>query len=103
MDSHKLGGPFSCTPPLLTETSVTMAVMEYVCGGELFGLLHKAGRLPDATARFYAAEILLALEYFHGNDILYRGTAEGGGSIAAELHQAGLFGNQNIPLPNSQA
>jgi protein kinase A len=52
-------------------------VLEYVCGGELFGLLHKAKRLTDGAARFYACEILLALEYMHSNEILYRGMGPG--------------------------
>lgn len=47
-------------------------LLEYVNGGELFSHLRKAGRLPNDTARFYAAEIVLALEYLHKKDIVYR-------------------------------
>lgn len=36
-------------------------VMDYVPGGELFSVLRKAKRFPDETAKFYAAEVLLAL------------------------------------------
>ncbi|KAI8084286.1 camp-dependent protein kinase 10 [Gilbertella persicaria] len=47
-------------------------LQEYVIGGELFRHLRKAGRFPADTARFYAAEIVLALEYLHSKDIIYR-------------------------------
>ena len=41
-------------------------------GGEFFTHLRAAGRFGDDTARFYAAEIVLAFEYLHGNGIVYR-------------------------------
>ncbi|ORZ12813.1 camp-dependent protein kinase 10 [Absidia repens] len=47
-------------------------VQEYVLGGELFRHLRKAGRFGNDTARFYAAEIILAIEYLHSKDIIYR-------------------------------
>jgi len=47
-------------------------LMEYVIGGELFSYLRKAGRFPNDTARFYAAQAILVLEYLHSKDILYR-------------------------------
>ncbi|KAJ1463315.1 kinase-like domain-containing protein [Pelagophyceae sp. CCMP2097] len=47
-------------------------LMEYVIGGELYALLRNAGTLGDGTARFYAAEVVLALQYLHGLDIAYR-------------------------------
>ena len=40
-------------------------LMEYIIGGELFSLLRKEGRFENDVARFYAAEILLALDYLH--------------------------------------
>ncbi|KZT61225.1 kinase-like protein [Calocera cornea HHB12733] len=52
-------------------TNVYM-VMEYVSGGELFTLLRKAERFPVSVARFYAAEVVLALGYLHRMDIIYR-------------------------------
>ncbi|RKP19617.1 kinase-like protein [Rozella allomycis CSF55] len=46
-------------------------VMEYVNGGDL--MLHiQRGAFTLSQAKFYAAEVLLALEYFHKNDIIYR-------------------------------
>ncbi|KAI9322476.1 kinase-like domain-containing protein [Dichotomocladium elegans] len=46
-------------------------VMEYIPGGDL--MLHIQGRsFTEARARFYSAEVLLALEYLHMNGIIYR-------------------------------
>ncbi|CAO3609702.1 unnamed protein product [Cunninghamella blakesleeana] len=47
-------------------------VHEFVQGGELFKLLRKNKRFPDHTAKFYAGEVLLAIEYLHSKDIIYR-------------------------------
>lgn len=47
-------------------------VLEYAEAGELFYHLKKAKRFPEDLARFYAAEILLAIEMLHQNDIIYR-------------------------------
>jgi len=47
-------------------------LMEYIIGGELFSQLRKVGRFSNDTSRFYAAEIVLALEYLHSKNIVYR-------------------------------
>lgn len=47
-------------------------VMEFVNGGELFFHLRKFRRFSEEQARFYSAEILLALEYLHSKNIVYR-------------------------------
>ncbi|EIW80517.1 kinase-like protein [Coniophora puteana RWD-64-598 SS2] len=47
-------------------------VMDFVPGGELFTLLRKSGRFPDAVAKFYSAEVALALHHLHSRDIIYR-------------------------------
>ncbi|CAG8483983.1 3335_t:CDS:2 [Funneliformis caledonium] len=47
-------------------------LLEYVIGGELFSHLRKAGRFTNDMTRFYAAEIVLAIEYLHSKDIIYR-------------------------------
>ncbi|RKP38519.1 putative camp-dependent protein kinase catalytic subunit [Dimargaris cristalligena] len=47
-------------------------LQEYVMGGELFTHLRKAGRFPNDVTRFYAAEIILAIEYLHSHNFIYR-------------------------------
>ncbi|XP_076312013.1 cAMP-dependent protein kinase catalytic subunit 3-like isoform X2 [Tachypleus tridentatus] len=47
-------------------------LFEYVCGGELFTYLRNTGRFSSATASFYAAEVVVALEYLHKQQIVYR-------------------------------
>jgi len=47
-------------------------VLDYVNGGELFFHLQKEKRFSEPRARFYAAEIISALEYLHSLDIIYR-------------------------------
>jgi len=47
-------------------------IMDYVNGGELFFHLEREGRFNLERVRFYIAELLLALEYLHQHDIVYR-------------------------------
>ncbi|EFE43093.1 hypothetical protein TRV_02144 [Trichophyton verrucosum HKI 0517] len=47
-------------------------VMDFAEGGELFSLLRKSQRFPNPVAKFYAAEVTLALEYLHSKHIVYR-------------------------------
>jgi len=47
-------------------------LLDYCPGGELFFHLGKAGRFTENRARFYCAEITLALEYLHSRDVVYR-------------------------------
>lgn len=65
-------------------------VMDFVPGGELFTLLRKSRvsaafpsfifsllmrclqRFPSPVAKFYTAEVILAIDYLHGHDIIYR-------------------------------
>jgi len=47
-------------------------MMEYIIGGEFFSHLRKAGRFPNDTSKFYAAQVTLVFEYLHELQILYR-------------------------------
>ncbi|OBA23727.1 kinase-like protein, partial [Metschnikowia bicuspidata var. bicuspidata NRRL YB-4993] len=47
-------------------------VTDYMSGGELFWHLQKEGRFGEERAKFYIAELVLALEHLHDNDIVYR-------------------------------
>jgi len=47
-------------------------VLDYINGGELFFHLQKEKRFAEERVKFYAAEILLALEHLHANGIIYR-------------------------------
>ncbi|MES1913063.1 MAG: hypothetical protein MHM6MM_005293 [Cercozoa sp. M6MM] len=47
-------------------------VLDFCAGGELFFHLARAGKFTEERARFYAAEIVLALEYLHSHGVVYR-------------------------------
>ena len=48
--------------------------MEYCDGGELYALLNAqpSKRFGEPAVRFYAAEVLLALQYLHLLGFIYR-------------------------------
>jgi len=54
-----------------TENKLYM-ILDYFTGGELFFHLKSEGRFTEERARFYAAEIILAIEILHQNTIAYR-------------------------------
>eukprot|EP00286_Rhodomonas_abbreviata_P022148 CAMPEP_0181317298 /NCGR_PEP_ID=MMETSP1101-20121128/16394_1 /TAXON_ID=46948 /ORGANISM="Rhodomonas abbreviata, Strain Caron Lab Isolate" /LENGTH=509 /DNA_ID=CAMNT_0023424683 /DNA_START=112 /DNA_END=1637 /DNA_ORIENTATION=- len=65
--------PFIVTLHFAFQTKESLClVMDYVAGGELYSLIAKDGRFAEAQARFYAAELVLALEYLHECGIVYR-------------------------------
>ena len=47
-------------------------VLDYCAGGELFFHLGREGRFCEDRARFYCAQITLALEHLHSMDVIYR-------------------------------
>ncbi|KAG2485663.1 hypothetical protein HYH03_015635 [Edaphochlamys debaryana] len=47
-------------------------LQEWVPGGELFHHLDVEGAFDEPTSMFYAANVLLALEFLHGKGIVYR-------------------------------
>ena len=46
-------------------------VMEYASGGEIWKHIKDLGKFSSEVARFYSAEVVLALEYLHAQDIIY--------------------------------
>jgi len=47
-------------------------LMNYVPGGELFTKLDRDRDMPESHVRFFAAEVALALDYLHSQNIIYR-------------------------------
>jgi serine/threonine protein kinase len=47
-------------------------VIEYLCGGDLMYHMQRKRKLPEDHARFYGAEIAIALDYLHSKCIIYR-------------------------------
>ena len=67
------------TPTSLSASSLSVReltdlylVTDYMSGGELFWHLQKEGRFSEERAKFYIAELIIALEHLHSNDIVYR-------------------------------
>lgn len=61
-------------------------ILEMCPNGDLFGLIEKKGRIEESIARFYIAEVILALEYLHEADIIYRDLKPANVLIDAEFH-----------------
>lgn len=47
-------------------------VQEFVQGGEMFCHLRRLRRFTESHAKFYAAQVVLSLEYLHSLDIVFR-------------------------------
>ena len=47
-------------------------VTEFMQGGELFFHLRKSYKFPEKRAKFYIAELVLALDYLHSHSVVYR-------------------------------
>jgi len=47
-------------------------ITDYYSGGNLFAHLRSSKRFSEYRAKFYASELILALQHLHDNDIIYR-------------------------------
>lgn len=56
----------------LQSLSYVYLVMEYMVGGDLKSLLAMFGYFDEPTARFYVAEMVMALQYLHQHGIVHR-------------------------------
>ncbi|XP_036323647.1 serine/threonine-protein kinase greatwall isoform X2 [Rhagoletis pomonella] len=56
----------------LQSVSYVYLVMDYMVGGDLKSLLTMFGYFDEAVARFYVAEVALALQYLHEHGIVHR-------------------------------
>ncbi|XP_055616704.1 serine/threonine-protein kinase greatwall isoform X2 [Toxorhynchites rutilus septentrionalis] len=70
---------------LQTISSVYL-VMEYMVGGDLKSLLAMYGFFEESAARFYVAEICLALQYLHKHGIVHRDIKPDNMLISASGH-----------------
>lgn len=47
-------------------------ILPYIAGGEMFTYIQKYGNFSDTLAKFYASQVVLALEYLHFCEIVHR-------------------------------
>jgi serum/glucocorticoid-regulated kinase 2 len=77
-------------------------VLDYCPGGELFFHLSRFRRFPERVARFYAAELLLALGHLHKRGIIYRDLKPENVLLDAEGHvKLGDFGLAKAGIQHS--
>ncbi|XP_050441499.1 cAMP-dependent protein kinase catalytic subunit alpha-like [Adelges cooleyi] len=57
---------------LATDPDNTYLIMPLTPGGNLFDLVYERGSLGEYMARFYSAQILLALEFLHATGFVHR-------------------------------
>ncbi len=70
---EKMEHPFIVTLRYAFQTKIKLyMVFDFIPGGELFQHLKNVEFFTEDRAKFYAAEILLALEFLHKRHIVYR-------------------------------
>eukprot|EP01126_Amoeba_proteus_P034075 TRINITY_DN3379_c0_g1_i2.p1 TRINITY_DN3379_c0_g1~~TRINITY_DN3379_c0_g1_i2.p1 ORF type:complete len:359 (-),score=68.09 TRINITY_DN3379_c0_g1_i2:277-1353(-) len=67
------GNPFICEIyATYSDSRNIFFCTEYCPGGDLFGYLRECGRFSEPICVFYAAELVLCLEYLHTINVAYR-------------------------------
>ncbi|KAJ3267101.1 camp-dependent protein kinase catalytic subunit [Chytriomyces hyalinus] len=54
------------------DTHYLYMIMEYIDGGDLFSYLRKVQKFGDEDSKFYAAEVLMSLQYLHSENVIFR-------------------------------
>ncbi|KAI6180936.1 hypothetical protein M3Y98_00775100 [Aphelenchoides besseyi] len=64
--------PFLCPLFCSFQTNYLFFVMEYLNGGDLMYHIQQVKRFDEQRTRFYACEIICALQFLHSRNIIYR-------------------------------
>ncbi|KAM3962748.1 cAMP-dependent protein kinase catalytic subunit alpha [Aphomia sociella] len=65
--------PFTVSMELsFKDNSYIYFIMPFVPGGEMFTHLRRMGKFEEPLAKFYASQVILALEYLHYCNLVYR-------------------------------
>lgn len=56
----------------LQDRKMIYLVMEYISGGEMYHLIKEKKMLEQSWTQFYAAQVVLMIEYLHSMKIIYR-------------------------------
>jgi Protein kinase domain len=91
-------GRLGCRHSTFQDDKQLYMLLEYVPGGELFRHLRHVQRFKLEYARFYIGCVVLALEYLHSKDIIYRWTAAALCSVCC-FRARGLLGPKVAWLP----
>ena len=79
-------------------------VMEFMSGGDCFSLLRRFGRFDEGIAKFYVAEVVLALEDIHAQGVVHRDVKPDNILIGSDGHiKLADFGLSAVGLINKQA
>lgn len=65
--------PFTLTIDVAFKDNVYLYfILPFVAGGEMFNYIQKYGSFSDELSKFYAGQVVLALEYIHHCEVIHR-------------------------------